>query len=269
MLTAMRWNGGKSASSPTGTGRWVASLLPHNSTGAYVEPFAGMLGVLLQRAPMRHEIVNDLDGDVANWWLCVRDREAEFRRALALTPKSRVLHAAALANPPANGTRADVHRAVEFTMLVQCAIAIGGPFVLVKGAPNPSPGDWRRGLTDMLPALAERLRNVQVDCRDACALLADMADYEDAVIYVDPPYAAAPGSDQFYRHVPDRQRLRDALLAQTGKVGISGYGAEWDDLGWERHEHPTYTTAHASAAVNARTEVLWTNYRANRQGALL
>ena len=270
VLSAMRWLGGKSWSSPTGTGRWVASLLPSNYTGAYVEPFAGMLGVLLQRAPMRFEIVNDLDGDVVNWWLCVRDHADEFARALALTPKALELHSRARGGVPSGGAEADVRRAVEFTMLVQCAVAVDGPFVLDKGAPNPLSEDWRRGLDDSIVALAQRLRNVQVEHRDACDLLADMAGYEDAVIYVDPPYAGTSGYSGLYRHIDDRGALVDVLRAQRGSVAVSGYGGEWDGLGWERHEHRTYTTAHASAAVNERVEVLWTNYvpEAAAQGGL-
>ena len=156
VLTSMKWNGGKSAHSSTGTGRWVASLLPYNADGAYVEPFCGMLGILLQRPPMRQEIINDLDGDVVNWWLCVRDHADEFARGLALTPKSRVLHDAARRAPPASGAEADVARAVQFTMLVQCAVVVDSAFVLYKAALG-LPSDWRRGLDARLVRLAERM----------------------------------------------------------------------------------------------------------------
>ena len=38
-----------------GTGRWITSLLPQRAGVLYCEPFAGMLGVLLQRPPSKSE----------------------------------------------------------------------------------------------------------------------------------------------------------------------------------------------------------------------
>ena len=47
---ALGWVGGKSAHSAARTGTWIAGLLPPPGvTYTYCEPFAGMLGVLLQR----------------------------------------------------------------------------------------------------------------------------------------------------------------------------------------------------------------------------
>ena len=69
-LMAMQWWGGKAATRPGGSNRWIRSRLPVRS--AYVEPFAGMLGVLLARPRVSVEVVNDLDGRVVNWWTQVR-----------------------------------------------------------------------------------------------------------------------------------------------------------------------------------------------------
>ena len=65
--------GGKSSKSISQTGAWIAGLLPPpEKRQTYLEPFCGMLGVLLQRSPPGHEIVNDADGAVINWWRTVR-----------------------------------------------------------------------------------------------------------------------------------------------------------------------------------------------------
>ena len=86
-LRALGWVGGKSAHGAHGTGRWIASLLPPpGATYSYVEPFCGMLGVLLQREPAKREIVSDLDGDLINWWQIVRDRPEELGDMLDFTP---------------------------------------------------------------------------------------------------------------------------------------------------------------------------------------
>ena len=65
----------------------------------------------------------------------------------------------------------------------------------------------------------------------------------------------------------------ELLKAQKGKVALSGYGDEWDMLGWEKHQKETYTplgtTKEANAKVSNRTESVWCNYKPVHQGALL
>ncbi len=72
-----------------GKAQWIASFLPHTPDSCYIEPFAGMAGVLLARAPVKTEILNDLNGRVVNWWRAVRDKPEEFGRLLEFTPFSR------------------------------------------------------------------------------------------------------------------------------------------------------------------------------------
>ena len=72
-----------------GKAEWIASFLPHTPDSCYIEPFAGMAGVLLARAPVKTEILNDLNGRVINWWRAVRDEPEEFGRLLEFTPFSR------------------------------------------------------------------------------------------------------------------------------------------------------------------------------------
>ena len=80
-LRALGWVGGKSPFGAHKTGQWIASLLPPvGTTYTYIEPFAGMLGVMLQRPKHRREIANDLDGDLVNWWRAVRDYPEATRR---------------------------------------------------------------------------------------------------------------------------------------------------------------------------------------------
>ena len=84
-LDALQYVGGKSGR--TALGKWVADRIPYGYY--YCEPFAGMLGVLLQRTRSPIEVVNDLNGHVTNWWEVVRDRTEELERWITLTPDSR------------------------------------------------------------------------------------------------------------------------------------------------------------------------------------
>jgi DNA adenine methylase len=68
--------------------RIVALMPPHLN---YVEPYAGGLSVLLAKDPRGvSEVVNDLNGGLANFWRVLRDEAAfaRFARTVAATPFS-------------------------------------------------------------------------------------------------------------------------------------------------------------------------------------
>ena len=269
-LRALPWVGGKNGANPRGHGAWVASLLPVlRGDYCYCEPFFGMGGVLLQRPPARNEVVNDLDSRVVNWWRVVREQPDELSRLIAFMPKSREEHARAVRDMDDPGID-DLHRALAFTVVVLQSVAGRHEESSWGVRINQHQRDWRHGIDSRLLRLAKRLRNVQLENRDAVEVLARFAEERGpTVVYVDPPYADTWGHEGAYRHADDRDALADVLRRMSGKVGISGYGAEWDDLGWQRHEFDTLTMLHARHDSSERTEVLWTNYNATRQAALL
>ena len=113
---------------------------------------------------------------------------------------------------------------------------------------------------DTIAALEQRLRYVQLECRDACDLLDRVKDCDYTVIYADPPYPTAvtsPYKQQYF----DRARCAELLMAQRGAVGISGYGDEWDRLGWRRVTRPALRRQ-INGGGEARMEVLWLNDKA-------
>src|SRR5207253_2855367 len=71
----------------------IVELLPAHEH--YVEPFAGSLAVLLKKPRSAMETVNDLDGDLMNFWQVLRDRPEDLARVCSLTPHSRAEHQAA------------------------------------------------------------------------------------------------------------------------------------------------------------------------------
>ena len=261
-LSAMPWIGGKSSNATQGTGPWIASMLPPDRNVAYIEPFAGMLGVLLSRPRHKMEIVNDIDGRLVNWWRCVRDEPDEMTRLLALTPHSRDEFNAAWgrlrAAPDATGVRA----ALDFSIAIAQNITSGS-----------ARGQWAAryavdqsvsflSLAQKIKALAERMSEVQIENRPAEELLVRASDKEDALFYIDPPYRyAMDPSDTYSRYSYSRDDMTDALSGLRGKAAISGYEDEWDHLAWQRHEFATHANSVGgkNRAVG-RTEVLWTNY---------
>ncbi len=251
---ALSYYGGKQKTAP-----WIASLLPMRQ--AYVEPYAGMLSVLLARPKADAEIASDLDGNVWNWWRCVRERGCEMARRLDWTPIGRREFEAArrLLFETPHSSALDVDRAVAFQMYV----GVGRDSQTRRG------GQWcptytKRGLSawrwgpERFRALRDRIEDVQLECRPAADVLAACASRADAVVYCDPPY---PSAHVGYRHHKvDVPQLAELLRAQKGFCAVSGYGGEWDGLGWTRTERPTMSGAAVGrGGPLRRVEVLWTN----------
>ncbi|MEO1065520.1 MAG: DNA adenine methylase, partial [Actinomycetota bacterium] len=82
MKPPVRYYGGKTRLAP-----WLASLMPE--LPVYVEVFTGSAAVLLARPQVRHEILNDRDGNVVTFFRVLRDRPDELIEALQLTPYAR------------------------------------------------------------------------------------------------------------------------------------------------------------------------------------
>lgn len=250
-FTALPYYGGKALAN----GSWVARQLPVTDT--YVEPFAGMLGVLLKRPPVKCEIVNDLNGDIANWWRQMRDDYGELERLVTLTPRSR--DHLEEANATLRNKSSSLLRRAWATHICLAQGMHGrtdgrASFRLSK---NPSVGSpFCRWAHERFVAIADRVANIQIECTDATSLLERTANQKEAVIYVDPPYHSAMRA---YKHADvDVDALTEALMAQRGKVALSGYKGEWEHLGWRSATFDTISWA--SPTRSKRVEVLWMNY---------
>ena len=263
----MSYYGGKNANGYAGAtaGRWVAAHLPMR--GVYAEPCCGMLGVLLQRRPAPLEIANDRDGLVTNWWKCVRDEPAEWERLITNTPISRgefYEMRGRLRGAKAPFGRADLELALAFQQVVRYSL-YHGAHGNRNFAARYQPGIRAARNFPDIARLTERLRGVQLENRRAEEVLRRAAPWEDYAIYFDPPYLGA--DTEPYKYDIDRDEVAELLRAQRGAVCVSGYGDEWDRLGWGRTEFPVKHVRH-TGEVTSRVEVVWHNFRPSARPSL-
>lgn len=268
----------------------IAQLLPAHRI--YVEPFAGSAAVLFAKAPATHEVINDVDGNVATFFRALRDQPDELTRACQLTPYSREEYIACdlPADPEARAELGDVELARRFFVRTTQGYNANGVTGTRSG--SWSCGTIRRGSSqaksaadraDRLYGLAQRLRTVTIDCRSYKHVI-PLYDAPDAVIYVDPPYLGVTRAS-----LADRRRARDyahdlttpeehEALAEvlhecTGTVLLSGYHSPlYAELyrGWERLEIPVHrpSTNQRGRAGDAAVEVIWSNRELYGQGVL-
>jgi DNA adenine methylase len=257
---------------------WIASLLPPHRT--YLEPFAGSAAVLFAKAPSPTEILNDLDGQVVNFFTVLRDRPADLARALALTPYARAEYEQVAAGYDDPGLD-EVERARRWFVRVNQSIS----HLAGRGRPsgwaaafNTNGADHAHkfaATADRLQACAERLRRVHLEQRPAVEVIAKYAKADaGAVIYCDPPYLAATRSSRTkrvgldyaveYASEAEHRALAQVLHATPATVLLSGYPSHlYQELygGWWRLERsvqrPTSNVSGGRGAV--AVEVLWSN----------
>lgn len=264
-----RYQGGKKLKA-----RWIASLLP--DTPAYVEPCAGMASVLLARRPARHELINDADERIVSWWRAVRDRGDELAARLAATPLSRVEFDAAEADLDSDDL---VRRAAAVAIRLDQNLygtLDGGTWRHLNCPPahqnrpqaSSSKAQHWAALADRLPALIERMRNVELDCADAIDIAARYVHTEAVTIYIDPPYANTTG----YRHDLNHTALADVVRDARASVVISGYPTcPYDNLlpAWQRVDYQRRRSPHAGHGDGQVDECLWMNFDSPQQTTLL
>ena len=259
-LSAIPYFGGKAPRGPRKTGDWILGLLPPVEPGqCYIEPFAGMLGILLNRPPARIEIVNDLSDAIVTWWLAVRDYPSELVAALDATPHARVEFERAVASWD-DVDAGIVERARRITVvLAQCmhhSMSAGSADWMVSSV-RQAPHLWR--LAERIPALSQRLSHVTIECRDAVNIIQRFAAKPHVVMYLDPPYQ---GKDGRYDLGPlDVGALTDVLRSAEARILISGYAEDWDHLGWERADRASFSSLDRSGdSDTTRREFAWSNY---------
>lgn len=232
----------------------------------YVEPYAGSLAVLLAKAPVTHETVNDLDGDLVTFWRVLRDRPADLERACTLTPHARAEHAAAY---DLGDDVDDLERARRvWVQLTQGRAAIrsrtGWRHYQHPSGSTGSMPDYLAGYVARMPPAVARLRHVSLECRPALDVINNFGRHDGVLLYVDPPYLGSTRSSGSYAvemtDPGEHRALADALHAARAAVVLSGYPSPlYDEMyeGWSRVAFPTSTGQ--GGAWEARTEVAWSN----------
>ncbi len=245
---------------------WIISRFPEHHS--YLEPFFGSGAVLFNKPTSHIETVNDLDGEVVNFFECIKKNPERLARAVYLTPYAREVYekAHSMMRDDAGCTDDPFERALAFCICLNQGHGFRTTGEKV-GWKNDIQGrerayavrDWNR-MPDKVMQAAERLKGVQIECRPAVELIKRF-NFPNVLIYADPPYVLETRyGKQYCCEMTDRdhEELLDALLAHKGPAIVSGYPcALYDDAlhGWRREE----TVGHTQSG-NRKTEVLWMNF---------
>lgn len=263
-LIAFAYYGGKQ--------RLLSDLLPLlPKADHYCEPFAGSAAVLLNRAPSPIETLNDLNGDIVNFFRMLRDQPADLIGRLELTPYAREEFYEAW-----EPTDDPTERARRFFVRAVMDYAKAGAKKDRSFSTNATYdrsqfcyAPWNmlkkvEGLGDIV----QRLRMVQIENRPAIQLIRKY-DRPRTLFYCDPPYLPETRtSSADYAHEmsdDDHHELAEALNSARGFVALSGYDSPtMDQLYPPRRWHKTRFKMRrlpmSRTGTRRKQEVLWTNY---------
>jgi DNA adenine methylase len=178
MTGPLPWIGGKNRFCR----RIIAALPDHNT---YVEPFAGGAQIFFHKKPSGVEVLNDLDGDIVNFYRICQWHHRELIEHLRYSIVSRKLFEILTATDP-NGLT-DVQRAARFFYLQKNAF--GGRVVrqnyhysIVK-RPNYTPSR----IPEILTRTHDRLSGVQIESLPYEKVV-EKYDSPETLFYADPPY---------------------------------------------------------------------------------
>lgn len=245
-----------------GMAKQIVSLMPPHRS--YLEPFFGSGAVLFNKPPSAIETVNDIDGDITNFFKVLREQTEELIEAISLTPYSRE----AFEDAHENRGSEPFDRAYRFAIRSRMGHGFktyqktGFKIDVYARERSYCVDSWNK-MPDRLYEAAKRLKEVQVENRPALDLICKF-NYDNVLIYADPPYLLNTRGGKQYRFEMSEQdhiELLAALCNHKGYVILSGYPNEMYDRelkGWQKITRKSY-----NQNSDPRTEVLWINFVPN------
>src|SRR5579884_2877249 len=154
MASPLSYIGGKNRLAPR-----IIEIFPKHTT--YVEPFAGGAQVLFRKEPSPVEVLNDIDGEIVNFFRVCQWHHEELIRYFRFVIVSRTWFELLKATDPA--TLTDVQRAARYLYLLK------NSFASLVRHPNyhwhvvQPPGFNLENLPELLHNTHKRLERVQIE----------------------------------------------------------------------------------------------------------
>lgn len=265
MKTPVTYWGGKQQLTPD-----ILRLIPQHKQ--YDEPFFGGGAVFFSKQPSEVEFINDVNGEMINFYRILKRNFNELKDEVDCTLHSEFQHRQAkdiYADPLKHPA---VLRAWAVWMLSKQSIyAILGNSWCVEINRNRAE-QFQRAKEAFTIVYARRLERTSIFCRDAVNVI-QATDTPTTFHYVDPPYFNSDCGHYSGYSAEDFIHLLDVLTALEGKFLLSSYPSSILDEYIVRNNWRTrqmVMNKSAGGSGGEKTEVLTWNYDENspKQGNL-
>ena len=253
----------------------LEALIPEHKI--YLEPFVGSGALALNHIRSPVEIVNDLDGNIANLFRVMADREMgkELISRLLNVPYDRKLFNVVREEQKNNfiGYNSIEKAVLTYIMISQSFNATRSSFS--KGG-YASTELYHQDLLNNLPKVYERLEHVKIFNVDALDLLSCYVDNGEVFAFLDPPYRhdlRGKNANRVYKcEMSETQQIKllKIIRNSTAKILLCGYkverGIDLYDVyllpyGWKCYKlMDVPKSAQRKSTKEIATEFVWCNY---------
>jgi DNA adenine methylase len=198
-----------------GIAKKIIEVFPKHTT--YVEPFAGGAQVFFRKEPSEVEVLNDLDGEMMNFFRVCQQHYEELLRYLRFVVVSRKWHELLKATDPA--TLTDIQRAARHLYLLKNCYAGLIRNLNYKCCVVQPPGFNPETLPAIIEETHKRLARVQLENLPYENILRRF-DRSGTLFYLDPPYFGL----KLYRHnltTADFEKMAERLEGLKAKFVLS------------------------------------------------
>jgi DNA adenine methylase len=193
----------------------VIEIFPEHTT--YVEAFAGGAQVFFRKEPSKVEVLNDLDGEIVNFYRVCQQHYEELLRYFKFAVVSREWFDLLKRSDPT--TLTDIQRAARHLYLLRnCFASLVRNPVYHRNVIQP-PSFNLESLPELIEKAHKRLRRVQLECAPYEEVIGRF-DRPTTLFYLDPPYWGR----KLYRHnlgEADFEKLAEQLKEIRGKFILS------------------------------------------------
>lgn len=243
-------------------------LVPPHET--YVEPFAGGAALFWAKEPSKMEVLNDINGNIANFYRIIKTRFEELRELIETTLHDEYTHrqAKAIYRDPESADELTRAWALWVSANMSFGHEVGGSFQWSRNKRDRwTPPVKTANKRAKFKQYAYRLEKVLIFNRDVLEVI-DKLDDEHVFFYLDPPYVNANQGHYKGYTQEDFSALIDRLTTLKGKFLLSSYENDYLEQitslqGWE---HKKLEMRCGVALGKKKTEVLTWNYDMNLFG---
>ncbi|WP_010177571.1 DNA (cytosine-5-)-methyltransferase [Aquimarina agarilytica] len=240
----------------------IISLIPDHNL--YCEPFVGGAAVFFAKPPSPVEVLNDLNGEVVNFYQVCKTAYNKLNKKIQATPHSRKLHA----ETAQVLKEADQHKPLDraWAFWVQTNMSFSSKMFGGYAYERKSNSTVKRLFNKKMNFTSEickRLDFVDLEANDALKVI-ESRDTKDSFFYIDPPYFNSDMGHYGDYSKTDFLKLLTVLGKIKGKFLLSSYPSAVLDKFTDKFKWTQWSkdskVAVSKKATKTKTEVLTANY---------
>ena len=193
----------------------------------YFESFFGGGSMFFRKKKVKWNILNDIDNDLVNLYLCVLNKFDELSEKIYWYPRSRKLH---------DDFRADIKATQEID--IPDTTRASKYYYIVRNAFNNKPLNsfskdtyWSTKMVDELKQSKEKLNGSTIENLDFAELINRYTMREGDFVYLDPPYVIADKKDYYRNRFDNDMHNKLKKVIDNISLNKAKFMLSYDDRG--------------------------------------